>query len=73
MKERGTYFDPTIATVADLIEPGGDYDNPILSIRGRHIFPESARDVGESLEAGNQTGRGHGHRLRPEQQSPNAA
>ena len=28
---------------------------------------------GESLEGGNQTGRGNGHRLRPEQQSPNAA
>jgi imidazolonepropionase-like amidohydrolase len=38
MKERGTYFVPTIATVIDLIEPGGDYDNAVLSIRGRHML-----------------------------------
>jgi imidazolonepropionase-like amidohydrolase len=38
MKERGTYFVPTIATVIDLIEPGGDYDNATLSIRGRHML-----------------------------------
>src|SRR5215510_9124961 len=28
MKERGTYLDPIIAMVIDLIELGGDYDNP---------------------------------------------
>jgi imidazolonepropionase-like amidohydrolase len=38
MKERGAYFVPTIATVIDLIEPGGDYDNATLSIRGRHML-----------------------------------
>src|SRR4029453_10694471 len=30
MKESGAYLVPTIATVFDLIDPGGDYDNPIL-------------------------------------------
>src|SRR5262249_14959221 len=39
MKERGTYFVPTIATVIDLIEPGGDYDNALLAIRGRAMLP----------------------------------
>jgi imidazolonepropionase-like amidohydrolase len=64
MKERGTYFDPTIATVADLIEPGGDYDNPILSIRGRHMLPRvretsaKAWKLGIKLVAGTDTGYG---------------
>jgi imidazolonepropionase-like amidohydrolase len=64
MKERGTYLDPTIATVADLIEPGGDYDNPILSIRGRHMLPRvretaaKAWKLGVKLIAGTDTGYG---------------
>ena len=39
MKERGTCFVPTIATVIDLIDPGGNYDNPTLSVRGRSMLP----------------------------------
>jgi len=39
MKEKGTCFDPTIATVIDLIDPGGDYDDPALSVRGRAMLP----------------------------------
>src|SRR5262245_2657214 len=64
MKELGTYFDPTIATVADLIEPGGDYDNAILSIRGRHMLPRvretaaKAWKMGIKLVAGTDTGYG---------------
>ena len=64
MKDHGTYFDPTIATVADLIEPDGDYDNPILSIRGRHMLPRvretsaKAWKLGIKLVAGTDTGYG---------------
>lgn len=64
MKERGTYLDPTIATVADLIEPGGDYDNATLSIRGRHMLPRvremsaKAWKMGIKLVAGSDTGYG---------------
>lgn len=64
MKERGTYFDPTIATVEDLITPGGDYDNAILSIRGRHMLPRlreavaKAWKMGIKLIAGTDTGYG---------------
>lgn len=39
MKERGTYLVPTIATVIDLIDPGGDYDDPVLSMRGKAMLP----------------------------------
>ena len=39
MKEKDTYFVPTYATMIDLIEPGGDYDNPVVKIRGLHMLP----------------------------------
>ncbi|HKQ79300.1 MAG TPA: amidohydrolase family protein [Blastocatellia bacterium] len=64
MKERGTYLVPTIATVVDLVEPGGDYDNPILAIRGRHMLPRvretaaKAWKMGIKLVAGTDTGYG---------------
>ena len=64
MKERGTYFVPTIATVADLIEPGGDYDNAALAIRGRAMLPRLRETAGKAwklgirLVAGTDTGYG---------------
>lgn len=39
MAERGTYLVPTIAVVSDLVQPGGDYQNPVLEIRGRQMLP----------------------------------
>ena len=39
MKARGTWLVPTYATVVDLTEPGGDYEDPILTMRGRHMLP----------------------------------
>ena len=39
MKEKGTYFVPTYTTMVDLLEPGGDYDNPVVKIRGLHMLP----------------------------------
>jgi imidazolonepropionase-like amidohydrolase len=62
MKERGTYLVPTIATVMDLIDPGGDYDNPILSVRGRAMLPRvrettaHAWKMGVKIVAGTDTG-----------------
>lgn len=62
MKQRGTCLDPTIATVADLIEPGGDYDNATLQIRGRHMLPrireaaQTAMRMGVKIIAGTDTG-----------------
>jgi imidazolonepropionase-like amidohydrolase len=64
MKERGAYLVPTIATVMDLIDPGGDYDNPILSVRGRAMLPRlqettsHARKMGVKIVAGTDTGYG---------------
>ncbi|MEK6320189.1 MAG: amidohydrolase family protein [Acidobacteriota bacterium] len=62
MKERGIYLVPTIATVMDLIDPGGDYDNPILSVRGRAMLPRvrettaHAWKIGVRIVAGTDTG-----------------
>ena len=45
MKERGTFLVPTYTIVIDLIEPGGEYDNPVLRIRGQHMEPNLAAAV----------------------------
>jgi len=39
MKERGTYLVPTYTTMIDLLEPGGDYDDPVVKFRGLHMLP----------------------------------
>lgn len=64
MKQKGTYFVPTIATVEDLIQPGGDYDDAGLQVRGRHMYPRiketaaAAWRAGIRLVAGTDTGYG---------------
>ena len=45
MKERDVFLVPTYSTVVDLTEPGGDYDNPTLRIRGGHMLPRLRRTV----------------------------
>ena len=39
MKARGTWLVPTLSTVVDLTQPGGDYDDPVLVLRGQHMAP----------------------------------
>ena len=39
MKQKGTWFVPTLSTMVDLTQPGGDYDNPVLVLRGQHMAP----------------------------------
>jgi len=64
MKKRGTYLVPTLATIIDLIEPGGDYDNAALSIRGRYMLPRAremaahAHAMGIKIVTGTDTGYG---------------
>lgn len=52
MKEKGTFLVPTGATVQDLIEPGGDYDNALLAIRGRAMMPRLREVVGKAWKMG---------------------
>jgi imidazolonepropionase-like amidohydrolase len=64
MKEKGTFLAPTVAVVADLMSPGGDYDDPILQVRGRHMMPRikevvaTARRLGVKIVAATDTGFG---------------
>ena len=64
MKRRGTFLVSTIATIIDLIEPGGEYDNALLSIRGRHMLPRAremtrhAYKIGVKIAAGTDSGYG---------------
>ena len=64
MKKMGTYLVPTFTTVVELTEPGGDYDNPILFIRGQHMLPAlentvtMAYDLGIKIVTGADTGYG---------------
>ncbi len=45
MKERGTFLVPTYSTVVDLVEPGGDYDDPALTVRGMHMLSRVAQTI----------------------------
>lgn len=64
MVERGTYLVPTIAIVRDLTIPGGDYDDAVLNIRGRHMLPRvremaaTAHALGVKIVAATDTGYG---------------
>jgi imidazolonepropionase-like amidohydrolase len=64
MKEKGTYFVPTYATVVDVAEPGGDYDVAALRIRGAHMLPrlrstvERAHKLGVKIVTGADTSYG---------------
>ena len=64
MKEKGCYLVPTFSTVYDLTQPGGDYDDPILRNRGRHMLPAlketvlKARELGVTIVTGADTGYG---------------
>ena len=64
MKEKGTFYVPTYATVIDLVEPGGDYDVPALRNRGRHMLPrlrstvQRAYRLGVRIATGADTGYG---------------
>ncbi|HSR50457.1 MAG TPA: amidohydrolase family protein [Acidobacteriota bacterium] len=52
MKEKGTFLVPTVAVVRDLTEAGGDYDNPTLRMRGRHMLPRVCSMVGRAFSMG---------------------
>ena len=64
MAKQGTFLVPTYATVVDLVEPGGDYDDAGLHLRGSHMLPrlretvERARQAGVKIVTGADTGYG---------------
>jgi imidazolonepropionase-like amidohydrolase len=64
MAKQGTFLVPTLAIEADLAQPGGDYDDPGLQIRGRFMRPRAlemaahAYRLGVKMAAGTDTGYG---------------
>ncbi len=64
MKDKGVYLVPTYTTVIDLTEPGGDYDEPALQIRGQHMLPrlrqtiQHAHKMGVKIVTGGDTSYG---------------
>jgi imidazolonepropionase-like amidohydrolase len=67
MRARGTWLVPTYSTVHDLTTPGGDYDGPVLELRGRHMLPRLGATVRRARALGRARRRGRRHRLRPAQ------
>jgi imidazolonepropionase-like amidohydrolase len=64
MKQKGTWLVPTLSTVVDLTQPGGDYDDPILVLRGQAMVPRvedtirRARAIGVRIATGADTDYG---------------
>ena len=52
MRQRGTFLVPTYITVMDLTQPGGDYDDPVLTLRGAHMLPR----LGETVQRAHRLG-----------------
>jgi imidazolonepropionase-like amidohydrolase len=52
MRQRGTFLVPTYITVVDLTRPGGDYDDPVLTLRGAHMLPR----LGETVQRAHRMG-----------------
>ncbi len=52
MKERDVFLVPTYITLLDLVEPGGDYDNPVIQMRGKYMVPKSERTIKAAMRLG---------------------
>ena len=62
MKKKGTFMVPTYSEMFDLTQPFGEYNHPVLQIRGLHMAPRVARNIqrahrmGVRVVAGGDTG-----------------
>lgn len=52
MAARGIYWVPTYSTLIDLVEPGGDYDDPVVHNRGLFMLPVAKRALTAGIAAG---------------------
>ena len=52
MKAKGIFWVPTYSTLIDLVEPGGDYDDPVVHVRGRFMIPVLKAAFTEALAVG---------------------
>ena len=58
MKDKGVWFVPTYSAVVDISDPGGDYDEPGLQIRGRHMLPRLRETIRDAVRIGVQFATG---------------
>lgn len=52
MKKYSTYLVPTYITLEDLLQPGGDYNGPILELRGKFMMPQAEKVFRKALSLG---------------------
>ncbi len=45
MKARGAFLVPTLSTLYDLGLPGGDYDDPVLTLRAQFMIPRANQTI----------------------------
>jgi imidazolonepropionase-like amidohydrolase len=69
MKEKGAFLVPTYITLLDLVEPGGDYDNPVILMRGKYMVPQSERTIKMAMEIGVKIATGADNRYTSESTS----
>ncbi len=65
MKERDCFLVPTHITLWDLVEPGGDYDDPVINMRGRYMIPKSEVVIKRAHELGVKLATGADNRYHP--------
>ena len=52
MKDKDVFLVPTYITLLDLTEPGGDYEHPVLEMRGKYMVPKSERTIKAAMRIG---------------------
>ncbi|MBT8221524.1 MAG: amidohydrolase family protein [Bacteroidia bacterium] len=52
MKAKDAFLVPTFITLLDLVEPGGDYDDPVIHMRGKYMVPKSERTIKAAMRIG---------------------
>ena len=45
MRAKGAYLVPTLSTLYDLGAPGGDYDDPVLTLRAQYMIPRAEHTI----------------------------
>ncbi len=52
MKEKSVCLDPTLTATVDMTDPEGEYDNPVLQMRGRAMLPEGRAMTAKAWKMG---------------------
>ncbi len=52
MKEKGVYLDPTLTATVDMSDPEGEYDDPVLEMRGRAMLPVAREMTAKAWKMG---------------------